>query len=158
MERRVERMLAVCVDVSFGTVWRVREDLWRDSFRQSGQRYDERGTRRWHPGLSMRNQPPVSLHEFVPMLFGTTGDRGPVVVRGLSRELGPTHPAEFGRILRPAPFALREFVSPAVDAPRNQLFGHWFDRMRIERNSYKPKLDGTELASLQTWAKDRGLL
>ena len=158
MQRRLERLLQLCLDVSFGTVWRVREDLWRETFRAHRQRYDEDGTRCWHPALSLREQPVTSLHEYVPMLFGATGEHGPVVVRGLSYERGPAHPTSFGRILRPAPLSVREITSPAPDAPADRLTGRWFERSRVSRNAHKPKLDQGELDDLRAWAQRRGLV
>jgi hypothetical protein len=158
MQRRIERLLQICLDVSLGTVWRVREDLWRETFRAQGQRYDEHGTRCWHPGLSLREQPVSSLHEYVPMLFGATGEHGPVVVRGLSRERGPAHATSFGRILRPAHLSVRAMTSPPSDAPADRLTGPWFDRSRVSRNAHKPKLDQNELENLRAWAQRRGLI
>ena len=158
MQHRVEQLLRLCLDTTFGTVWRVREDLWRETFRTVRQRYDEHGTRGWHPSVSLREFPPTSLNEFIPMLHGTTGTAGPVVVRGLTPELGTAHPTSFGQIVRPAPIALREMTSPAPDASPDGLTGYWSDHKRVASNSHKPKLDSEELDCLRAWATRRGIL
>ena len=157
MQRRIEQMLR-CLDVSLGTVWRVREDLWREAFRRMGQPYDEHSARRWHPAVSLREYPPASLHEFVPMLHGTSSDAGPVVVRGLTRECGELHPTSFGNIVSPAQIGLHEITSRDSAAPRDRLTGHWFDFKRVAHNSHKLKLDAGELASLRAWATRRRIL
>ncbi len=155
---RLHRLLETCIDVSFGTVWRVREELWRERFREEGQPYDEEGTRQWHPGISMWESPLASLFEFLPMLHGSTGDHGPVVVRGLTRECGPAHPTSFGRIVRPARISAKEITSTCPDAQKNRLTGWMIYRRRVTANLHKPKLDQSELAELRSWAKRRGLL
>lgn len=155
---RLRRLLETCIDASFGTVWRVREELWRERFREEGQPYDQNGTRQWHPGISMRESPLTSLFELLPMLHGSSGDHGPVVVRGLTRECGPDHPASFGRIVRPARFSASEITSTAADTQKDRLTGWMIDRKRVAANLDKPKLNESELADLRSWAQRRGLL
>ena len=155
---RILRLLQTCLDVSLGTVWRVREDLWRERFQQQDQRYDQHGTRTWHPAVSLRQGPLTSLHEIIPMLHGSTGDGGPVVVRGLTRERGSLHATSFGRVVRPAKITATEITSPAPDAKRDTLTGSFFERQRVFVNFDKPRLAEVELADLRTWAQKRGLL
>ena len=151
---RLASLLATVFDTSFGTVWRVSEAVWKESFRH--MRYES--TRTWHPGLSLnRQKSTTALYEYVPMLHGTSGGSGPVVVRGLTREKGPHYETSFGRILRPARVAMREIALPSKDRPEHlEIFP--FEGRRVCENLYKPRLDRDEQERLRQWARARKLL
>ncbi len=156
--KRVSQLLNACIDMSFGTVWRIREELWKETFLLQGQAYDLESTRHWHPGLSLRVAPLTSVHEYVPMLHGSSGDGGPVVVRGLTREKAHDYPTSFGKIVRPAKVTVKAATSLASDAKTKQLEGRMSDRTLVSGNLYKPRLDEDELEDLRTWAENRNLL
>ncbi len=135
--RAIRNFKAVCylaVDTCVGTLWWVEEDFWK---KKLGAVYDLASTRKGHPGLSIRQRPPASPYEMIPMLHGSTGNRGPVRVEGLSDE--PDHLTSFGS-LRP--------VGAGMD-----LFFY-----AIRQNRHKPRLDQKEQAALLNWLKQKDLL
>jgi hypothetical protein len=139
-----------------GTLWRIREDLWASLF--SG-RASYKAKRQWHPGLSLRLTPVESILEYIPMLHGTSGDQGPVVVKGVTRHRGPDYVTSFGHIVRPAPVSAREIIEehrgvPPPDIPDYDPLVRW----RAVPNSDKPKLDEPEMQALAQWAKEKHLL
>jgi hypothetical protein len=154
---RLAAALARCLDVSIGTVWRIREDAWRDYLAHyDGEKRD------WHPGLSVRAEPVSSLYEMIPLLFGSSSWTGPVPVRGLTRERGPRSLTWFGRRVQPAYFPVPEFAdprpSPRSRAHPGELVGRDLDRYRVAVNHDKPRLDPDELEDLKRWARSRRLL
>jgi len=157
-KKRVMQLLNTHIDMSLGTVWRIREELWKETFLLQGQAYDLESTRHWHPGLSLRVAPLKSVHEYVPMLHGSSGAEGPVVVKGLTREKGSDYPTSFGKIVRPAKVTVKAATSLASDAKRGQLEGRMSDRVLVCVNLDKPRLDEGELDNLRTWAENRNLL
>ena len=156
--KRVSQLLNACIDMTFGTVWRIREELWKETFWLQGQAYDLDSTRHWHPGLSLRITPLTSVHEYIPMLHGSSGDEGPVVVRGLTREKAHDHPTSFGKIVRPAKVTAKAATSLASDVRKEQLEGRMSDRTLVSANLDKPRLDAAELEDLRRWAENRNLL
>lgn len=157
-EKRLSRLLDTCIDMSFGTVWRVREEIWKQSFRQQGQRYDWESDRKWHPGVSLRSTPLTNVHEYAPMLHGSSGDHGPVVVRGLTHDVDSDYATSFGRIVRPAKVAFKDATSAARAVCKEDLEGRLIDRTLVSANLDKPRLTATELEDLRGWAKNRNLL
>ena len=150
------QLLAAVLDVSFGTIWRVREDLWK----AHQSRYDLASSRKWHPGVSIRRKDAgdVALWDAVPMLHGTSGETGPVVVWGITDGNGSGKATSFGRLVAPARFGIAEFVSRAPDARAGEVAGPWFRRRRISANLPKPKLGQWEMSELDAWARKHGLL
>jgi hypothetical protein len=157
-EKRLSQLLNACIDMSLGSVWRVNEKKWMEVFRQQGQPYDWDSERKWHPGVSLRTAPLTSLHEYIPMLHGSSGDRGPVVVRGLTRDKAPDHPTSFGKIVRPAKVMVKDATSSANDGANEHLVGYMLDRNMVSANLDKPRLNETELEELRAWAQNRNLL
>jgi hypothetical protein len=155
-KKRLSRLLSACLDMSLGTVWRVRESLWKDCFRQQGQRYDS--DREWHPGVSLRVMPLTCVNEFIPMLHGTSGYHGPVVARGLSLEKGADHPTSFGGIVRPAKVCFKDANAHTQDPENVDLEGRMIDRLPVSANLDKPRLSEAELADLRRWAEAHSLL
>ena len=152
--RRGEILLAKCLDVSLGTLWRLREDLGEEQL----IRYDLRSRHICHPGLSLRTSPPQSLVEFVPMLHGMSGDHGPVVARGLTQETGPNHPTSFGCLLFPVRLSARAIASRRKPFQSGRGAGAFFHHRRIYANAWKPCLENGELKQLKAWAHSRRLI
>ena len=156
--KRISQLLKACIGMLFGSVWRIGEGIWKEKFRQQGQRYDWNNKRQWHPGVSVRTEAATSLHEYIPMLHGSSGDHGPVVVRGLSKELAADHPTSFGTIVRPAKISVKDITLPSRIRSKEQLQGRLIDRSIISANMHKMRLDEAELESLRSWAKNRNLI
>jgi hypothetical protein len=137
----------------FGSVWRIREDLWQETL----PNYDPSSRRLWHPGVSLLNPIANTIElDWTPMLYGSTGQSGPVLVRGLTEEKGPNHPTSFGIIATPAPIGMAEFGSRAPDSDPGTLTAYLLERKRILYNWHKPRLAASELEELEQWAKTRG--
>ncbi len=143
-------LIHATVDVSRGTLWRVREDVWKETSRS----YDQHSTRQFHPGLSLLDKPPSSGYDQIPMAHGTSGTQGPVVARGLTAEKGPDHPTSFGHLITPVP--LRDFLRPAADRDPDLLTGHWDEHSRIVPNFDKLRLDAEEDESLRRFRNSGG--
>lgn len=148
-------MLGRLLDVTFGTVWWVREDLWQERVAA----YDQHSERACHPGVSLRVKPATGMADAVPMLHGTTGAAGPVVVHGLTAEYAACgEVTSFGRLVAPAWLRVSEFVTAAPDAAPEVLEGPWFVRRRVIPNWYKLQLTPPEPFRLWEWAESRDLI
>jgi hypothetical protein len=157
-QKRLSQLLNACIDLSFGSVWRIREGMWIKTFLQQGQRYDKNSKRKWHPGVSLRTAPVASVHEYLPMLHGSSGDHGPVVVRGLTREHGDEHETSFGKIVRPAKLTVKDATAATRRVAKKDLEGRLIDKTLISANLDKPRLDEAELEALRKWASNQNLL
>ena len=135
-DAKLMQLLRGCI-VSFGSLWWVDEQVWKE--RVGG--YDKQSTKRGHPGVSLRRVPVRDSMEIVPLLHGTSGSAGPVVARGLSpdEDKGPNFPTSFGRLVIPAPLALDEMSG----------------RSRVKPNNWKPRLNQAEMNALDAWDKRR---
>ncbi len=101
--------------IGFCALYRVPEPLWKATLPSF---YDRTNTRAMHPGLSLSG-PRFSL-DAVPMLHGSSGNRGPVVIKGLFTT-DPDHETSFGRLLAPIPLQAwqgKNGVEPLRDARR----------------------------------------
>lgn len=151
--RRWELLLTTCFDMGKGTLWKVREDVWKTNLRQN--HYNS--TRTWHPGLSLMKRKLGSIREYVPMLHGTTDTRGPVVVKGITTDKGEDHSTSFGRMIRPAPLPVTAMIPTGpvnADLPKSNPL-----RTRgISQNTHKPNLTDTEMNNLNNWLDSKGLL
>lgn len=92
------------------------------------------------------------------MLHGTTGTHGPVVVQGLTEDLGPNHQTSFGHLVSPARIGLENILFRDPEADPEQTSGQWFRRKRVASNLHKPRLNESETADLKDWARRRDLL
>ncbi len=133
--KRWHRLITVCLDVKRGTLWWIKEHCWQAGLRN----YDRNSSRNAHPGLSIREKPPAHPYEMIPFLHGTSGQQGPVVVRGLSADKDNDYPTSFGH-LSPAELGVDDFRTHGIEA-----------------NRHKPKLMKDELTKLNSWLKERGL-
>ena len=132
---RWHRMICVCYNLVKGSIWWVKEEVWK----RTNIRYDQHSTRKGHFGLSIRKAPPVTPYEMMPMLHGTSGTQGPVVARGLSANRPLDYPTSFGH-LAPANLELDEYR-----------------HKNITPNEFKPKLNDREMENLDKWMKRQGL-
>jgi|GEM_PF-1248793 len=144
--KRLANLLTTCLDVSIGAIWWVNESLLKSRL----SHYDQNSTREGHPCVSVRTHPAQSLFERVPMLFGSSGDRGPVVARGLTRN-APNYPTSFGQIVAPAPLQVWEFVvrmgRTETSLDEETEYRGWL----VRANAWKPRFNEEELAALQSW-------
>jgi hypothetical protein len=142
-------------DVSFGTLWWIREALWRKGH---GEAYREAAQKRSaHPGVSILPYSPhaVSGIGMVPVLQGTSQRHSRAVeVRGLSKSRQDT--TYFGRVLRPVRFAYSIFTDPSSEDPSfSQMSPLRFHA--ITRNHPKDRVDPTEEAALRKFVREKGL-
>ena len=148
-------MLGKLLDVTFGTVWWVREEVWQEQM----VGYDQNSERACHPGVSLRVKPATGLADRVPLLHGTTSAAGPVVVRGLTAEYAACgEVTSFGRLVAPAQLRVSEFVTAAPEADPDVLAGPWFVHRRVIPNWYKLQLTPPETFQLWEWAEGRDLI
>ena len=93
--------LLFSTDVSMGTLWRVKESVWKD---QLPSFYVAKEKTKMHPGVSIMQAKSASSEITVPLLHGTSGKKGPVVVKGISNEqkYDENHKCYFGKIIYPA--------------------------------------------------------
>jgi len=136
-EMRWSVLARTVMDFTFGTLWWIKESLWKELLTS---RYDLHSTRYSHPGLSLRRIPVTDLYSQIPILHGRS-KRGSVAVSGLSSEY-PNRITHFGTLIAPAP------VHEALP---------WMGPARIEKNTIKPRLLGTEQTQLEAFVRRRGL-
>ena len=149
--QRWELLLTTCFDMGRGTLWQVREDLWKQHLK-----IHYNSNRVWHPGLSLMKRKLGSIREYVPMLHGTTDKRGPVVVKGITTDKGEDHTTSFGRIIRPTPLPATAMIpvgSTKKELPKTNTL-----RTRgISQNIHKPRITDKEMKELNNWLATRGL-
>jgi hypothetical protein len=149
--RKMATLLQTCMDVSFGSLWWIRENIWVEKV----PHYRYNSSRICHPGLSLRQEPLQGMGDVVPLLHGSSGPSGPLVVYGLSWSKGPEHPTSFGRLLAPVP--LEVFAHRAPNADPGEVSGPWHQRGCATRNRHKPSLEAGEKAILAEWMEAKGL-
>jgi len=133
-------------DCTQGTLWRVREDLWKECL----QDYDS--DRRWHPGLCLGTNPVEDQLPIAIMSHGSSGTSGPLVLRGLTEERGQDYPSSFGSLM--APIAGIEFVTTAPDADPEDLSGPWWKKRRVSVNWHKRRLTEHEQEKFERMLPD----
>jgi len=127
-----EKILETFYDASFGSLWWAAEDLLRLRFRDY-----HASDRQAHPVVSVRVKP--SPFERIPMLFGTSGNQGPVRVKGVTHHKGADYVTSF-KLLRPGLFTAAELVLLRENLPANRdaaLSAVWqawpnFDKPRVD--------------------------
>jgi hypothetical protein len=149
-------------DVSFGTVWRVKESLWQKCVSD----YDQRSKREQHFGVSILRLPPTqsSASGYLPMLHGSSEESAKrteyeeakldfFYARGLSQERGNEYPTFFGHL---APVKLpKEEISdiPLPDNPDEIDLDWEFNQKCIRPNAYKRRLSKNEKSHLANWLR-----
>lgn len=131
----------------YGTLWWCEENTVREHF--AGWRVNDRAC---HPVLSIyKAGPPAAEDGDIPMLVGSSGQNGPVLVRGLSKERGPDYPTVFGRIIAPGHFRHGDFY-PDIDT---EVVGgkHEFNirPAAVWLNEHKPRVDASEQVYLDAF-------
>ncbi len=126
------------VNYLWGGLWWCREQLVRQKF-SSWLVNDRIG----HPVLSLRRQPLQSVCDIVPMLVGTSGGQGPVIVRELTAEEDKERQTSFGMIIEPGWFSMDEFLH-YEKTPEPVLTGQWFEVKKMWPNFHKPQLTKDE--------------
>jgi hypothetical protein len=126
-------------DYSIGTLWKIKEELWKKRIHRDEQ-YDS--DRVWHPGLSIQRNRVVESYELIPILHGTSkgSNRKSIVVKGITEDRGAEKKTFFGRIF--APIEITDFL---------------FDKRSISKNRHKPKINTEELQQLEKWMQKKGL-
>ena len=130
------RFVSRLLGCDFGSLWWVRDSLWKStvaSFRESSQRGGGE-----HPGVCCRETEPASPFDAFPLLFGTSGEVGPVVARGLSPGSPPDSPTSFGVLLAPTLLESRDFFQIEGDQESGNA----------RRNRHKPRFDEKETDGL----------
>jgi hypothetical protein len=140
------RILHALQDTSMGTLWWVADDLWEthtNTFRRP--RLERENPH--HPGVSLRLEDGEGLgFDPVPLLFGASGNQGPVVIQGLSKH-EPEKPSSFGRIVVPGLFNAEPFLKRRGGP-----------KPGIVPVKHKPRADEKEHEALRTFALQHGLL
>ena len=149
----LQRFALSLLDFTAGTLWRVREDVWKDKL---GEDYDQESTRTWHPGLSIRKKQPQGFYEMIPMLHGTSANTGEVIVKGLTPDKGDYHTTSFGHL---APASVRSGMVFTADKvmPGEKPEGRWHDHNPITKNHWKPRLNEWEHNQLIEFLRRRRL-
>lgn len=144
--KRMANLLVTCLDVSLGAVWWVNEGILKERL----PHYDQDSTRERHPCVSLRAEPARSLYDSVPMLFGTSGNQGPVVARGLTQG-NPNYATSFGQIIQPARLTVWEYVANKRRSEDELEASTEDTSWRVRPNAWKPRFNDTEMAALEAW-------
>lgn len=123
----------------FGTLWWVREDLWRRSY--SSYQSD----RTAHPAVSVRSAAARMDLSYVPMLHGRS-EISDVAILGMAR-YHPERPTYFGHIVRPARIGLGEFAAQT----NNPNIDQWEKVVGVVVNHHKPRATQSEEQLLRNW-------
>ncbi len=126
------------VSYLWGSLWWCREDFVMQQY--SGWHENDRAA---HPVVSLRRTPFKNPAEVVPMLVGTSGAAGPVIVKGLTLDLGEEHLTSFGTIIEPGWFTMADFTK-YENCAKNVQHGPWTKVKMMWPNLHKPKLDKSE--------------
>jgi hypothetical protein len=134
-------------DELFGTLWWIREDLWKKLLRD----YDQNSQRIGHPGLSIRKSAPESVDAVIPMLHGrSTSD--PLRIEDVS----PGKPSFFGH-LSPALIPLPYFYRHDPDANREDPEAAWWELRSATANFHKPRVTEEEEERVEAFLQQSGL-
>ena len=126
-------------DYSIGTLWQIKEELWKERIHQNEQ-YDS--DRVWHPGLSIQRNRVVESYELIPILHGTSkgSKKTSIVVKEITEYGGKNKRTFFGRIF--APIQITDFL---------------LDKHSISKNRHKSKITSEEMVLLESWMQKKGL-
>ena len=145
-------------DLGMGTLWRVKEEIWKQKLEIRNYASD----RKWHPGLSIFKQRDLggerrTVEETVPILYGSSGKKGPVVVKGISNDgkYDDGHTCVFGKII--APILLGESKLEEKDRKDGpfgtELDDLWYKEFDVVPNRQKPRVNDEEYAQLENFLK-----
>lgn len=131
-----------------GTIWWCREKVIRDRFSNTWNNSDSDA----HPMLSLREQMLATEYDVIPMLVGSTGYRGPIVVRDIT----PNHSTVFGTIVEPGHFSMAD--TQGQKNCKTKCEGYVCDVKNLWENDFKPKVDANEMALVDNyinWMRNR---
>ena len=151
--QKLHSLALALMDFTRGTVWKVREAFWKKTL---GKEYDQKSTKVFHFGLSIRKKQPQSLHEMVPILHGTSGESGKVVARGLSQKEGDLYATSF-RHIGPSSFRTGTVFQGDKILPCEKPAGYWYEHNTVVKNHWKPTLDKGENIQLLSFLERRNL-
>lgn len=124
-----------------GSIWWCREQLIRNRFLSTWNHSDSDA----HPMLSLKEQILATEYDVIPMLVGTTGYRGPIVVRDIT----PNHSTVFGTIVEPGLFSIPDTQTQKNLKTKGE--GYAGDVKNLWKNDYKPKVDATEMTRVDNY-------
>ena len=131
-EERRFRALDFLLDYSRGTLWWVKDRLWKESDP------DFVIKRRGHPGLSISNRKVEGLYDCVPMAIGTTKrPHNCVVVKNITDPEEGGDRVTYFSVLRPMRLRFDDFGSSEG----------------VHVNEYKPRIDHAEMVELNEMLK-----
>ena len=146
-------------DVSAGTLWRVRDDVWEKNLEVANYY----AKRKWHPGLSIlfkNNEQDGTKDDTVPVLFGTSGKSGKILVKGISNEekYDKNHTCVFGKILAPITISKNKLLEQEIKyglfhADLNER--EWFKEFEVIPNREKIRLDPSEHKQMEKFLKEK---
>jgi hypothetical protein len=147
--------LLFSTDVSMGTLWRVKESVWKD---QLPAFYVAKEDTKMHPGLSISKYEACGADDIVSLLHGTTSSKGPVVVRGFSNDsdkYDENHNCSFGQIIYPAliPKKKMEEFDRSTMVFDPGLGPNWDAEFDVIPNRYKPRITSEEKEQLDSYLK-----
>jgi len=147
------RLINTCYNYTFGTIWCVNEELWKERI----EGYDQTSTRKFHFGLSIRRTPLYSL-EMIPMLHGRSqSSRSTVAVKGCSPAKEDDYRTYFGD--RVAPVSPLDFKRTPEKHNPEELESNdpvaWVTQMMLKPNSYKLRVTSAEEKDLEQFIEQR---
>jgi hypothetical protein len=142
-------------DVSLGTLWRVKESVWKDKLPSF---YVAKEKTKMHPGLSISKYDASEADDVIPLLHGTTSPKGPVVVKGISNDnekYKENHKCSFGQIIFPAliPKKKMEEFDRSTTVFDPGLGPKWTEEFDVIPNRYKPRITSKEREQLDSYLK-----
>lgn len=140
-EKRLVQFINTVLQPFFGSVWWILDSAWKQTFPAFIPRRRNDRTEPRHPGVGLRMEPISHLFDPIPLLLGSSGKQGPVVVRGLTSSQGRDYETSFGVFGRPATFGARDFIQ--VKDPNT--------RGVASRNAYKFWLNEEEQDELKSF-------
>jgi hypothetical protein len=163
-EAWIEALLQRCGDVSWGSLWWVKNSLWREVGLRIGWPDSEE-----HPGVSLLKKTTMRCMGAVPMLFGTTSEPTPRDLRkgvdfflawglngnmGLATCFGKLESSQKVRTVAALPeneFTPIGFQPVQLTQASDMDLIAEFEQPRVWRNSKKANLSRAEQNEMEAW-------
>ena len=120
---------------AFGTLWKIRNLLWRKVVKGFVSKNDDE----YHPAVCLGRKNLKSLYQTVPMLLGSHSHKTGFPIRDFVPD----------KKKKPSFFKIRPYFFSAADAAGSQR--------TIEQNEYKPRLEQDEISELKAWLRKGGI-
>ena len=120
---------------AFGTLWKIRNILWRKVVHGFVSKNDDE----YHPAVCLGRKNLTSLYQTVPMLLGSHSHKTGFPIR----DFAP------GKNKKPSFFKIRPYLFSVADAAGSQR--------AIEQNEYKPHLEQDEISELKAYLRKGGI-